>query len=239
MRYWSNSKFADWVRGIPKLESAAGVREEWKAWDAEARKRPIRYWLAEEGLDYLSAFVHFPSKLIHGIQYRIANRFVTKTHALTSNLKKYQWYDLDTRILNCLFDELVNHVEVEVAIRNGDNVPKYARLRGWRDPEQGREYFHWLLREHPSLAGSFEYANEVLTLYGWWKEVRPQRKDPYDASGWSAWCEAKDIFGKLSDEDEEKEKAILSELQEMEQKYEEEDTEMLIRLIKIRGHLWT
>jgi hypothetical protein len=28
--YWSCSKFADWLRGMPKLE--AGTIEEWNAW---------------------------------------------------------------------------------------------------------------------------------------------------------------------------------------------------------------
>lgn len=51
-RYFSCSKFADWLRGTPKL--SCGTSEEWRDWEISAKQsRPIRYWLAEEGLDYI------------------------------------------------------------------------------------------------------------------------------------------------------------------------------------------
>ena len=61
--YWSCSKFADWIRGTKKL--GAGTAEQWDEWTAAAQmKHNFRYWLAEEGLDYLQTFVHFiPDKL--------------------------------------------------------------------------------------------------------------------------------------------------------------------------------
>ena len=55
--YWSCSKFADWVRGTRKLE--AGTSDEWNDWTTKAKGyNPIRYWLAEEGLDYISNVVY-------------------------------------------------------------------------------------------------------------------------------------------------------------------------------------
>jgi hypothetical protein len=32
-------------------------------------------------------------------------------------------------------------------------------------------------------------AQETIVLYRWWKEVRPTRQDPMEASGWSAYCD--------------------------------------------------
>jgi hypothetical protein len=53
--YWSCTPFADWVRGTRKLKS--GTSEEWYDWNSKAKGyNPVRYWLAEEGLDKLQDF---------------------------------------------------------------------------------------------------------------------------------------------------------------------------------------
>lgn len=49
--YWSCSKFADWLRGTPKIN--LGTSEEWNAWRKTAKEKKVRYWLTEEGLDFL------------------------------------------------------------------------------------------------------------------------------------------------------------------------------------------
>ena len=116
-RYFSCSKFADWLRGTPKL--SAGTGEEWRDWKKSAKEsRPIRYWLAEEGLDYIQDFIMYPIDKIYGVKYYINNSFITKTHCLTGTLEKGKWWELDERILNCLFTELVNWVEIDLAWKN-------------------------------------------------------------------------------------------------------------------------
>lgn len=74
-----------------------------------------------------------------------------------------------------------------------------------------------------------------------------------DTNGWSDYCDEKqkkaeadgsDSILPVFDEDEtEEEKArvrqILEVCHKMESEQENEDTEMLVRLIKIRKHLWT
>jgi hypothetical protein len=73
------------------------------------------------------------------------------------------------------------------------------------------------------------------------------RPDPYDASGWTAACEASRLAngGRLSF-NAEKDPVIKKAsdkahklLQKIEAAYEKEDEAMMIRLIKIRGSLWT
>ena len=88
---------------------------------------------------------------------------------------------------------------------------------------------------------------EVLELYDWWKNTHPTRIDPHDASGWSEICdrrrEGEDddyiMWGDRTDEERAESTAALNRCTEIEQQYEDEDTEMLIRLIKIRKSLWT
>src|SRR5664279_3554349 len=111
--YWTCSKLADWLRGTPK--PLAGTAEEWNAWKKTAKAKKIRYWLVEEGLDYLQDLVRWPANRINDVRCYIKTRWVLKSHALTSNLKRGEWYDFDTRMLHGVFDELVNFVEIEQA----------------------------------------------------------------------------------------------------------------------------
>jgi hypothetical protein len=96
-------------------------------------------------------------------------------------------------------------------------------------------------------------AQEILDLYTWWTETRPARVDPYDASGWTAYCEAKrekaeadgkkhSIWAGFTDKTAAEKKAsakALKLLHKLEAQYETEDEDMMIRLIKIRRGLWT
>jgi hypothetical protein len=86
---------------------------------------------------------------------------------------------------------------------------------------------------------------EIEALYLWWTEERLLRPDPYEVSGWTAYCAEKHHAGQglLESLDQpgrwEKTKPMHDIMNELEAKYEQEDEEMLIRLIKIRNSLWT
>ena len=255
-KYWSNSKFADWLRGTKK-PFALGFKE-WDDWKAAAEKKhPFRFWLAEEALDHIQKVFTFPNSTYYNIVYYINNRWITKTHALTSNLKKGDYYDLDTRIIECLFNELVNFVEVELAwhyVRCSDEEVKEApwwrrvfRFRTWRSPSHGIAQLEWessLKYDEKWDEDTERYgkptpqainAQEKFALYNWWKQ-RDNRPDPYDASGWTKYCKDKPPFTDMSDESA---REPLDKLNTIEKQYDDEDTEMLIRLIKIRNSLWT
>lgn len=265
--YWSCSKFADWLRGTPK--PPAGTSEEWNAWRKKAKTKTIRYWLAEEGLDYLDNFLFWPVNRIDDMRYYIKKRWISKTHSLTSNLKRGQWHEFETRLLHASFDELVNFVEIEEAWMHlicSDEVkmPRHRNIfRRWRCPEMGIAHLNWaaglkndeewLDKEDPSYGQPTPQAlaaQETLFLYRWWKEERPKRLDPMDASGLSDYYEEKykkaeandddPLLGSFSDEKEKERWHKLSDkCHQMEQAQEDEDTEMLIRLVKHRRCLWT
>jgi hypothetical protein len=148
-RYWSCSKFADWLRGTPKPVS--GTAEQWRAWKAHAKRKKYHYWLVEEGLDYLQGFIFWPATMINNVRWYMNNRWLTKSHSLTSNLPRGKWYDLDTRLLHAIFDELVNFVEIELAWKNiicsDEDKKKYRvsclRIGKWRNAEAGLAYLKW------------------------------------------------------------------------------------------------
>jgi len=270
--YWSCTKFADWVRGTPK--GGAKTSEGWNEWRNKAEGyNPVRYWIAEELLDAIQNFINYPADKLNDLRYYINNRWVSRAHSLTAHPKDIapgSWRDVGNRFLPCLFNELVDFVEIEQAwhyVMWNDaeqkkyNVPWYRkgwlRWRTWRCPEAGLAYLDWASTltneefleegETPTLTYQAKAAQEILELYTWWTVTYRNRPDPYEVSGWTAYCEASREAngGRLSfggDKNPELKKAskkALDKLHKIEQAYEKEDTEMLIRLIKIRQSLWT
>jgi len=273
--YWSCTPFADWVRGTRKID--AGTSEDWNDWHNKAKGyNPVRYWLAEEGLDKLQDFVTYPIRKIYDVKYYINNRWVTRTHALTAHhrdIKPGSWTDVGNRFLPCLFNELVDFVEVEQAWshiawgnkedRKKYDAPFYAtgwwRWRTWRCSQAGLDHLDWAMtltdiewldEDKKHLAKPTNQAltaKEIKELYTWWTVTYRNRPDPYDASGWSAYCEMLRIkhgnrWVGISEKDPASRNAstkAMKLLDKIEKAYEKEDTEMMIRLIKIRDSLWT
>ena len=269
--YWSCSGFADWLRGTPKL--SAGTGKEWRLWKKAAKEsHPIRYWIVEEGLDYAQNFVNWPADKLNDVRYYINNRWVSRTHSLTAHprdIRPGHWCDVGNRFLPCLFNELVDFVEVEQAWhhvlwdeaeRKKYAVPWYRRgwlrWRTWRCPEAGIAHLKWAMTltneefleegETPELTHQAKNAREILELYTWWTEVYPKRPDVHDASGWSDYCASRrdnglDFFDMedKTPEDAERCRTALDKSQEIEKAYADEDEAMMIRLIKVRESLWT
>jgi hypothetical protein len=272
--YWSCTRFADWIRGTSKL--GAGTSEEWDEWRTTAQmKHNFRYWLAEEALDAVQNFVNWPMDKLNDIRYYINNRWVSKSHALTADprdIRPGTWSDVGNRFLPCLFKELVDFVEIEQAwhhcmwsddAKTKFDVPwwrsGWLRLRTWRSAEAGLEYLRWastltnkeFLDEGEKHKAEPTYqansAKEIIELYTWWTVTYRNRPDPYEASGWTAACEAQRAAngGRLSFSTpkdpvlkKQSDKAHKL-LQKIEADYEKEDEAMMIRLIKIRQSLWT
>jgi hypothetical protein len=222
--YWSCSRFADWLRGTAKIK--AGTGKEWRLWEEEAKtSHPIRYWIVEEGLDYVQNFVNWPMDRFHDVRYYINNRWVSHSHRLTAHprdIKPGSWSDVGNRFLPCLFNELVDFVEIEQAWhhvlwsdeeRKKYDVPwwrrSFLRWRTWRCPEAGLEYLRWAanlkMDDSMGLAPGDEgwgeptqqakAAREIIELYTWWTEVYPKRPDVHDASGWTAYCDMRRAKG--------------------------------------------
>ena len=221
--YWTIGPFADWLRGTPspKAETSRG----WREWREQAEAaHPVRYWLAEEGLDYLQRFFYYIPDKIYGLKYYINNRWVTCTHALTahpSDIARGEWRDVGNRFLPCLFNELRDFVEVELAwwhiawegseVRKKYRPPFWAtgwwRWRTWRCPEAGLDNLEWQMNlkrdylddnnpERNLPSPQAETAKEILELYRWWTEVYPNRPDPHDVGGWSDFCEQRRQSGR-------------------------------------------
>ena len=175
--------------------------------------------MAEEALGHIQDFVTWPVRTIYDIKYYINNRWVTRTHSLTAHprdIKPGKWQDVGNRFLPCLFNELVDFVEIETAWshiawgskedRAKYNPPFYAtgwfRWRTWRCPQAGLDHLDWAMtltnvewlgedKKGEAVPTSQAIsAKEIKELYIWWTTVYQNRPDPMDASGWSDYCEA-------------------------------------------------
>jgi len=242
MNHWSCSVFADWVRGEKK--PMALEFGEWEKWHEEASsRRPVRHFIAEEVLDRIQDFILLPWDMSDSFRSWWHNRFVSKSHFIKTGLQPGRFHELDERILHGLFNELVEFVEVDLAMQQAFGDKSYEFKRG-RCREAGLDHLRW---SSDLRFGPDEFVSEkdrmygkptpqakssmvIAELYNWWTETRPNRPDPSEASGWSALFEA---------EDSKEKRAALKKLWKMEQDYDREDEKMLIRLVKIRKHLWT
>jgi hypothetical protein len=134
--YWSCSDFADKIRGTdyPTYETSEG----WASIEKLAKAaHPLRFWIADTVLDKIQDVYMFPSDTFYNIKYYIENRWVSRTNGLTAHpkdIKPGEWCDVGYRFLPCMFNELVDFVEVELAwsfIRWGD-IYEYIGTKNYK-----------------------------------------------------------------------------------------------------------
>jgi len=213
-------KILDIIRGTscPSSETIEG----WEAWERKAKtKHPWRFWFVEV---FLPKFSYGGEKL-RLVKHYFINRFVDRTHVLSSRLPRGQYHEIDTRILNCLFDSLVDFVEGELAWLHAiTNTSEYKvkkfRLKPYRNKDAGLAHLAWeatIRDDDGELSQQAVAALELKKLYDWWTTVYPNRIDPY-------------VYHKSE---------RYEEILKLEKAYRQEEEDMLIALIKLRGSLWT
>lgn len=249
INYWNCNKLADWIRGSKKPYALGW--EDWDNWHKQAQKKhPIRYWIAETGLKKLQDIVYYPYDLYHLTKIYIKNRWIDKCHLINTGLIPGCYYDFDTKILHGLFYELVDYVEVELALMNkwtSKNKNKYRFVNG-RCSKAGIDYLNWSAKltygkdwimdkkdpHYNKPTPQAISAKKIKELYLWWTVKRPQRKDAYELSKYS------EIYNNKNKRENKKEiKKAIDKLEKIEKKYDDEDTKKLIELIKLRHSIWT
>lgn len=228
--------------GKPKVASSG----RWAEWEnASKREHPFLFWL----INVLEDLHYFFTRTLPTWAYTpfyFLNNWAYGTHKLPTGSRIGKWQELNTRMLQGIFTSLTNFVDMECAVNNlrfskarRDLFGHRTWLRlGWRNPRLGLEY---LGEQSESCIGygQYDWASEVIELYIWWKWVYPNRPDPYEASGWNALYENTDSPFQVTKKYPEESRKALEELHRIEAECEAEDTEMLIRLVKVRNFLWT
>lgn len=250
-------RFKLWMRYDPP---GSMTTKGWRLFDAEYKeKAPIRYWFAHT-FKY-SALMPIKWKydnICYWIRYRTFERY----HIIDTGLSP-GYYDTRTQILHVNFNILKEFVEVEQAWSRyhwsdeynntaswfEKHMPFYRVFKPFRRPDLGVAHLEWAatlddpsLPPHERCDHQAVSAREILVLYKWWVQERPARKEveylPYDDQG-------KGLMGCFDEdfnEDAEDYKAHIESMNKatkQEEDWNNEDEEMLIRLMKVRTSLWT
>jgi hypothetical protein len=229
LHHWSCSKFADLIRGTKKPYALEW--DKWDDWDnKQKQERPWRFWLSDTILPKIQNIVYFPYDIYTTVRIYIRNRFYDKTHYLNTGLSPGNYYELDYRILHGLFNELVDFVEKDLShLTQWDTTKKY-KFKNGRCIEAAYDYFKWSnnLKNKGKLTEQAKSSRKIQKLYEWWKNTRPNRISPYSDPA----------FDTIDNEKSHVKRKLYDKAYKTEQEQDDEDTEMLIELIKIRNHLW-
>lgn len=187
------------------------------------------------------------------IERWIAYRTYDKYHIIKTDLSP-DYYDADTRILHSNFNILTDFVENEKGSLEFfygsferpkkkwyERRVKYDSLSRKEKRTLGMKFLDWEINNDEQYFPKHQRssAKEMKELYIWWNDERPKRVDPYDF-----YKDELDKYSQLPlrdmpDELKKKLSPIYTKINKMEEKYDKEDEKMLIRLMKIRKHLWT
>jgi hypothetical protein len=248
-------KFKRWMDfNPPGALSATG----WRLFNKEYKEvAPIRYWLTN---DFKKIFVYPIKRNASAIKWWILYRTTERYHVVETGLKP-GYHEVDTLMLNVNFNILKNFVETELAHRSywsseknnstwcEKHMPFYRVFFPFRRPDLGLQHLDWAstlddpsIPPHERSVTQAQDAREIKILYKWWVEDRPNRKKyehiDYDEQGLGLLGFFDDEFDKNAT-DYKAHIAAMEEENEKRKEWEEEDQEMLIRLINIRSSLWT
>lgn len=184
--------------------------------------------------------------LVDWLAFRTTKRYnILKIRDLPPN-----YWDKDTILLYAIMQIVVDFVEVECAFMEVDapytlrqwinfKLPWFLRSdEVYRNRDLGLQHLTWLEQAYQDMGeNSAEAPKAIREVYLWWKDVRPNRQDPGDESGFNAYmleCERNGI--KKQDKHLDK---LLKKTVRIEQQHEQEDTQMLNKVIKYRDFMWT
>lgn len=245
-------KFIKWMAFNPPTALS------WDGWDDFRKnfkqKAPIRYFIANILIENIR-------KPFIRIKYKFSD--------LRSRLRRFDrvqtdlkpgYYDVDTRMLHACFSLLTDYVEIECAwmevvfdkeklaqfLGPRRFIPRLFR-RGIRSRKYGMQHLHWEttladanLDPNEQCPGQADEAEKIIVLYTWWKDIRPNRVEIEAPNKGEIGLEIlSDRWKKDNPEMSKKMSQWSKDSSAQDDKWDAEDTKMLIELMKIRKGLWT
>jgi hypothetical protein len=232
----------------------------WRLFNEEFKeKAPIRYWVQKDFHRAVILPIKWKyEKITSWIIYRTYRRY----HIVSTGLPP-GWNDVSQKLLYTSFTMLKDFVEVELAWRTyawsddykekaswfEKHMPFYRVIFPFRSPEYGIKHLEWAstlddpsLPPHERCDHQAVSSREIKELYKWWVNKRPARKDleylEYNDQGFGFLASLDDDFDRDA-EDFKKSRASMEQQSKLDEEWANEDDEMLIRLMKVRHHLWT
>lgn len=194
----------------------------WRRWQEEMKSRfPVRRFLVEIVVpDVFRAIKRAASNAVWMLRHRTTDRF----HVIKMPTLEPGYHEYSDRMLHGCFALLTDYVEVAVASRIGECTR-----------ENGERWLEQASRGHPDTD---DFYNEVLYLYRWWKDERPQRIDPWLDDGIWWWKGTDDAaFWANVNSNSSEYRTSVEQATLLEDLHNREDQEMLARLIAIRPNI--
>ena len=232
----------------------------WRLFNKEYKESaPVRYWFTHTFRHAVILPVKWKyEKITDWVRYRTTRRY----HVVKTGLPP-GYNDVDTKMLHVNFNMFKEFVEVEQAWHHymwseerrekatwcEKHMPFYRVFFPFNRPDLGIKHLEWAstlddpsLPPHERCDHQAVAAREIMALYDWWVNKRPARKDidapPYDHQGLDILAALDEDFDKKASDYQAHHDAMEAQTK-LEEEWREEDDEMLIRLVKIRHHLWT
>jgi hypothetical protein len=224
-----------WVKNwyVSKVNKPlAATAEDWADWEENTRKNnPLKYFFFETMRTYFAV----KKRKIKDLKYNLSQKYLGGYHQLKLDVKrftypygkeklsKYHWMDSDTQIELFMFQILVNYIENEQGYESlkerilNDEVRKYDR--------EAFVLYEWFINDYCKPFGR-PMLDDLYSRYPNHKKYgnifRNNKNMSDDEKAYNK--EKAIIYGRINDHDE---------------KMNKEMTENLIRLVNIRGSLWT
>ena len=187
-------------------------------------------------------------------KYKIKNFFFPHNVVKVKTLPK-SWTETDELIIHANFQILTDYVVKQWEGGKSVCFGKLFDLTEYKKNIEDHPEDEWRKQELESIVRQNKDTQEIWDLYNWWTKERPKRVDPdelyfiADNSPLEFEISKVDADGlpelftlKHHDETPENKAKRLKGYEDsfkLEEKYNQEDTDMLCRLIKVRGALWT
>lgn len=223
----------------------------WNYWQRQTqlfkKHFPVRYFLKEDLPHHYYSWVVRP---INKTRAWFRYRFSIRHHVVKTSLTP-GYYDPDIRMIYAMFQILVDFVEIELAsmyhagqssspsdpssvLKIFQKLYRKRTSKNHRYPEAGLAFLDKEIEENPTFYhpginkapyNQIDSALEKKFLYLWWTKYRNQRIDPYGTGLiWSEKHRSDDLTHHLAES--------------LESFYQQEDDEMLNRLLTIRSSMW-
>lgn len=208
--------------------------KEFRDWDLKLKKEfPFRYAMNNFFTDTYRRFILFPSWRLRDAWWEIKYRIVPKHKHTEYKLKRLKpgYYDTDTLILYFAFEQF--EVFMKRQLTNPRHIWEYTKdhFEDWMEDDE----------VEAEIAERNALWKEMNELYEWWTVTVPNQEEtlpnynelPEEWGGLAVFNEDFDNEPKMIEH-----KKISGQRVKMEDQWKKDETENLIRLIKIRQMLW-
>ncbi len=236
----------------------SATMEEWAEIDQKERIKPFRYFIARTIPSWLSVKMMRLRDIRYWFVYRLIPKH--KYHLVETGLKP-NYHEIDTRMLHANFNMLKDFVEIELAHLHKMSIEFKKDGSVWKgtDRQAGLAHLDWeislvhkkdeLLPKDYHLIGKLTSqavaACKKKELYIWWVEERPARIDPWDELVKKDPDRSDNFYdnilkrSKRSKSEKAASRKANNAAFKQEEKFYEEDTRMLVLLMKVRKSMWS